>query len=495
MSNRYTYVKYGRLVGPAAVRLEVVDDPHWSAPPVSTKRARSAWWLAGCQWCARREAELRRAKRRVAELEAELEQVRRAGKRQAAPFSKGQPKDHPRRPGRRAGAAYGTKAYRPLPEQVDREVDVALPQACPDCGGALQELRVAEQYQEELPAVRPEVTRFRVHIGRCQACGRRVQPRHPEQTSSALGAAGVQLGPRAVALVALLTKVTGASLGKAAALLGHLGGLHVTPGGLSQAQARLARRASPTYHALVEDVRHSPVVSAHETGWKVGGRLHWLWVFATPHATVYRIQPGRGFTQAASVLGEDFSGVLERDGWAPYRRFTHAQHQTCTAHLLRRCHELLVTATGRARQFPLAVQRLLHQGLALRTARDHGLSETELAAAVHALDQHIDHLLAMQLRRLGNVRLRNHLRRERAALFTYLAQPAVQATTWRAEQAIRPIVVTRKVWGGNRTPTGAHTQQVLASIFRTCHQQGTDALAYLADLLRIRSPVQTQLAA
>ncbi len=478
------------------MRIEVVDDPRLSAPSVSKNPARSPWWLAVCQWCARREAELQRAKRRVTELEAELERVRRAGKRQAAPFSKGPSKDQPRRPGRRSGGAYGTKAYRPTPRHVDREVDVPLPDACPDCGGVVQELRVAEQYQEELPPVRVEVTRFRVHIGRCQDWGKRLQPRHGEQTSSALGAAGVQLGPRALALGALITKVTGASLGKAAALLGHLGGLHVTAGGLSQAQARLAHHASPAYDALVEAVRHSPVVSADETGWKVGGRLHWLWVFATPRATVYRIRPGRGFADAASVLGQEFSGVLERDGWAPYRRFTHAQHQTCTAHLLRRCHELLLTAQGRARQFPLAAQRLLQQGLALRTARDQRqLTSGELAGALQDLERRTDRLLGMQLRHQGNRRLRNHLRRERSALFTYLARPDVQATTWRAEQAIRPIVVTRKVWGGNRTPTGAHTQQVLASIFRTCHQQGTDALAYLADLLRIRSPVPAQLAA
>jgi hypothetical protein len=33
--------------------------------------------------------------------------------------------------------------------------------------------------------------------------------------------------------------------------------------------------------------------------------------------------------------------------------------------------------------------------------------------------------------------------------------PGLEATNWRAEQAIRPIVVARKVWGRNRTPCGA----------------------------------------
>ena len=59
--------------------------------------------------------------------------------------------------------------------------------------------------------------------------------------------------------------------------------------------------------------------------------MHWLWAFATPDTTVYAIRAGRGFPEAASILGADFGGVLVRDGWAPYRKFTRAAHQTCLA--------------------------------------------------------------------------------------------------------------------------------------------------------------------
>ena len=79
--------------------------------------------------------------------------------------------------------------------------------------------RVAAQYQEELPDVRPLVRRFDVAIGRCTACGRCLQGRHPLQTSNALGAAGVQLGPQAVALMVQLNKQLGLSHGKIATLL------------------------------------------------------------------------------------------------------------------------------------------------------------------------------------------------------------------------------------------------------------------------------------
>jgi transposase len=63
-------------------------------------------------------------------------------------------------------------------------------------------------------------------------------------------------------------------------------------------------------------------------------------------------------------------------------------------------------------------------------------------------------------------------------------QPGLDATNWRAELAIRFGVILRKVWGGNRTWTGARAQSVLMSVWRTCWQQGRSALDFLSRLLR-----------
>jgi transposase len=72
--------------------------------------------------------------------------------------------------------------------------------------------------------------------------------------------------------------------------------------------------------------------------------------------------------------------------------------------------------------------------------------------------------------------------------------PGVQATNWRAEQAIRPAVVCRKAWGGNRTWAGAGTWQVLASVLRTAHQQDRDPVELLIGLLRAARPMIADLA-
>jgi transposase len=321
-----------------------------------------------------------------------------------------------------------------------------------------------------------------------------VQPRHPAQTSDALGAAGTQLGPRAVALAAWLSKGLGMPAGKIARLLGHLG-LQVTPGGVTQAIARAARACPPTYQALVEGVRASPVVAPDETGWRVGGGKAWLWTFVGEGVTAYRIAHGRGYQDAAAVLGEGYAGVLERDGWAPYRRFQNATHQSCLAHLLRRCRELLADADRGQARTPHAVRRILERALTLRDAYHAGtLDQATLASEADRLGAQIDKLVAGATRYPPNRRLLDHLGREREHLFTFLRIPGVEATNWRAEHAIRPAVVTRKAWGGNRTWAGATSWQTLASVLRTASQQGRDPVELLARLLRAPSPIVADLA-
>jgi transposase len=440
-------------------------------------------------------AEAERLRTRVGELVAQVEQLRRAAKRQAAPFSKNTPTPNPGRPGRKAGAAYGRHARRPVPDRVDRQITARFPATCPTCGDEVAFERVAYQYQEDLPPpTKTEVCRFQVQIGRCRGCQRRIQPRHPEQSSAALGAAGVQVGPRAVALAAWCNKQLGLPAGKVARLLGQFG-LDLTPGGVTQAVARAARRASPTYQALLEGVRASPVVAPDETGWRVGGRRAWLWAFAGQGVVVYRVAPGRSYDDAAAVLGHDYAGVLERDGWAPYRRFTKATHQTCLAHLLRRCAELLEDAKRGQAKTPHAIRRLLQQALAVRDASDAGqLGPVEVAAEAKRLSGAVDKLIAGRTSYPPNRRLLNHLANEREHLFTFLRVGGVQATNWRAEQAIRPAVVCRKQWGGNHTWAGADTWQVLASVLRTAAQQQRDPVAILVGLLRAPGPTVADLA-
>lgn len=438
---------------------------------------------------ARLEREIQELKRENERLRRALEEALRTAKRQAAPFSRRHPKAHPGTPGRKAGKAYGRPCRRPIPERVDEVVDVRLPERCPHCGHGVEETGVVSQYQTEIPEPRVERIEFRIHWGHCRSCRRPVQGRHPRQTSPAVGSAASQLGARAIALATVLNKGLGLPYGKTAAVLEQGWGLRVSRGGLCQALQRMAQKAEPTYQAWVQRIRAAPSVTADETGWKVAARLWWMWVFSSAQMTVYAIQPGRGYEQATAVLGQDFQGFLVRDGWSIYRRFVHAFHQTCLAHLLRRCREMTLIAGQRRAKFPRRIRSILQAALALRDRRDHGhISERGLEVARGKLEARLDRALYRRPRSPDNRRLADHLLRERDAIFTFLYCPGLEATNWRAEQAIRPMVVARKVWGGNRTLSGAHTQSILLSFLQTCRQQNRHALSLLTQLLRSSKP-------
>jgi transposase len=436
-------------------------------------------------------------KAHVVELEAQitrltrlLEQATRASKRQAAPFSKGPPRPEPRPPGRKPGPDYGTPAFRaaPPPGRIDETHEAPLPVRCPACGGSVQETQVACQYQVEIPR-RPIYRKFNIHVGQCACCGRRVQGRHALQTSDALGAAASQLGPDLQSAIVQLNKDAGCSHGKIQRLLQSLFGIELSRGGSVQAMMRAARRCEPAYQAIVRALPRQAWIVPDETGWRVGGRTAWLHVFVAYRFTAYVIDRLRGFEVAERMLGADYAGGLIHDGWGPYDRFWRAFHQQCLAHLLRRCAEMILAATRGSVRFPRQVRQLLTDALDLRDRHQAGqVSPHGLAVARGRLEKRRDQLLQWTRVDEANERLAKHLAKHRHQLFTFLYHPGLDATNYRAEQATRPAVVNRKVWGGSRTPAGAQAQSVLMSVWRTCLQQQRDALTFISRILRGQRP-------
>lgn len=422
--------------------------------------------------------EVARLSERVKRLQGKLDGARRAANRQAVPFSKGTKKPEPKRPGRKPGKGYGPRARRqpPTPERVDELIDVPAPDCCPGCGSDVVVTGMGSQWQEEIIPARTRIRRYDIALGRCTGCRNAVRGCHPDQTSDALGAAGVMLGPLAKAHAAMLHVKLGIPMSKTARILQSLGDLDVTPGGLHTALHAVADTAAPTYAQLIATVRASPAVASDETGWRIGGDPAWLWVHTGDGVTVYDIATGRGYDEAARILGPDFAGVIERDGWAPYRRFTDAAHQTCLAHLLRRTREMIGDSIAGQARIPHQLRRILKDALQVR---DDGLAGDDLAAAVAGLQARIETFCAANPTHDPNRRLVGHIRNEQPHLLTFLTRPGVQATNWRAEQAIRPLVVNRKNRGGNLTRRGADTTATLGSILRTARQQHHDPLAVL----------------
>jgi transposase len=188
-------------------------------------------------------AELQRP---IAALRAEIDQLKRAGKRQAAPFSQGTRVAEPKPPGRKPGS--GTFRYReaPPPEAITEppvEVKVTL-DACPACGGPLAEERVDLAYQTELPPrPRPQVTQYRVWVCRCTVCGHQVRGQHVGLAPDQCGATAHRLGPRALAAAHVLHYGVGMPVRRGPTVLATLTGVRLTQGALTQAARR--RTAGP----------------------------------------------------------------------------------------------------------------------------------------------------------------------------------------------------------------------------------------------------------
>ena len=430
-----------------------------------------------------------RLREEIGRLQKELEGAQRAAKRQAAPFSRGKRNSPPKSPGRKSGKAYGKHHRRPIPDHVDESIAVPVPAKCPECSGALTVERIEAQYQEEIVR-RTWIRRFDIPICRCVECGKRVQGRHPLQTSDAIGAAAVQVGPEALTLGVLMNKAQGLPHADAAAILKQGFHLLMSRSGICRAIQRVARKAEATWHALRDAARRSELAHMDETGWKVDAQLRWLWAVVTEQITYCQILPGRGFAQASSILGAQYAGWLIHDGLPLYYKFLKAAHQSCAAHLIRRCRDLVEVATPTAARFPLAVKQILEQGLCLRDRYlEQKITLHGLWTATGRLEAKLDRLLARTYQDPANRRLAKHLRHERPYLFTFLYCPGlVDATNNLAERVMRILVMIRKNWGGNRTENGARAQAILTSVLCTARQQDKDVFQLLVDLLRSPKP-------
>ena len=425
----------------------------------------------------------------VKKLTERLEKVGREGKRQAEPFRKKR-KSYAKKPGRKPGDDHGKHHRRAIPKVIDETYDVPLPPCCPDCGHEkLAKTETLVQYQTEIP--RTVINRqFNIDAGKCCDCRTQVQGRHELQTSDAVGAAAAQLGPNVHATMALLNKELGLSHGKVKRLLEMLFEIHVSRSTSCRSMLRTADRLEHTDGQVRQAVRGSPQVVGDETGWRVDGRGAWLHAFVGLTATCYEVDSTRSIGPAERLLGIDWSGIFGHDGWAVYDKFTSATHHQCFAHLLRRCDSLIEAGTGGALAFPRGVKSLLLQGFEFRNRFRRGeMSVHGLKVMAGRLTGRMRDLVHHPKTHAANERFAKFLEKHLDDLFTFLRHPGADATKWRGEQAIRPAVVNRKVWGGNRSEAGALAQSRIIGVMQTCKQRLADPFDFIRRQLVSTTPL------
>ena len=433
-------------------------------------------------------AEIRKLSVEVARLESENNRLReqlaesqQEKARQAAPFRRNPRRKgnkNPQRPGRKPGHP---GANRQVPDRIDEQVEVPLC-GCPGCGGAVDKVRAVEQYITEIPEVRPVTTKVTTYVGRCAKCGE-VRSTHPLQTSTAEGAAKVQLGPRVLAWGAELNKRLGLSMRKTCSLFEKLLGLTLTPGGLSQALDRVAQRCRGEYYRIFDQVRESPVVYADETSWWVGEAGWWLWTFTTPETTLYRVERSRGKGIVRKTLGRDFRGVLVTDCGTMYDDIQCRKHK-CIAHHLQAIERAREMQDSRFHLYLDEWVEFFRRVIALWKERPQ-LPPPEFESRRTGLETKCDELLGRELRWKGDKQVQKRLQRKRAHLLTCLHDPQVEPTNNRAERSLRPAVIARKLSCGNRTTLGKQTWEIIQSLAVTCHQKAESLVDYLAPKLQL----------
>jgi hypothetical protein len=282
-------------------------------------------------------------------------------------------------------------------------------------------------------------------------------------------------------LAAELNKKHGLTMRRTCAVLRQVFGLSLSPGGLSQALARLAQKLGSAYENLLARLRDGPYVHSDETSWWVGGPGHWLWVFANRDSTIYRVAQGRGRNIVVENLGPQYAGVLVSDCLAVYDD-VNARQQKCYSHHLKAIAQALEQAPSAYLQ---ELRALLKAALALKGT---GLDGPAMARHRQALEQRADELLSVPRPGLEEkVRLR--LYKQRDHLFTFLDHPQVEATNNLAERQLRPAVIARKLSCGNKTSRGARTWEVLASLAATSAQRG-QSFAELVSQAAVLSPAR-----
>jgi transposase len=426
--------------------------------------------------------------RQVEELRKQNEELRRKDKRSAAPFSKGERKKNPKRPGRKPGQGeFSRRQGPPADASSSPPVDVPVEETrCPFCGGSLEPEATEEASVTDMPAApQPEVRLFKVWICRCQNCKRPVRGKHPEVAADQYGATAHRLGPRIKAMAHSLHYGHGVPVRRLPSILREMTGITITQSALTQDALKQAEGPiGAAYRELREQVRQAPVTYTDDTSWRVGGDGAYLMAFDTDQQTVYQIRRQHGNEQVREVVPGDYAGTLVTDRFSSYEaeELAGVEQHKCLSHLIRNVVEVVESKTGRAKIFGSELKTLLqHANELWRQQRGGTVSGYADRAEQLELDL-TDLLRPRRLRDADNQRLLDGigLQHDRQRVLNFLSNPAVEPTNNRAERALRPAVIARKVSHCSKNDRGSEAFAAFTSVARTAVKKG---VATVTDVL------------
>ncbi|HPP00754.1 MAG TPA: transposase [bacterium] len=181
---------------------------------------------------------------------------------------------------KKAGGQKGHPGHhRSQPDHIDRREEHRLDR-CPNCGGPLQRCHGKQSVRiriiEDLPAeAGPEVTEHIIHRDYCPRCQKPVEPPVADALTHS------RIGHRLLVLTAYWHYALGMTLAQILETLNYHLHFPWSKGGMIRQWHALRQILLLWYETLIAEIRHSAVLHADETGWRVNGVTHWLWCFTT----------------------------------------------------------------------------------------------------------------------------------------------------------------------------------------------------------------------
>jgi transposase len=413
----------------------------------------------------RHEIELLKAK--IRELEARLAQyenahtppsLRRGRNRKRDKDNKGNP-----------GQKMGHKGVTRPCAKPDHEVEVKADR-CPDCGAELgAPFRIESKIIEEIPEPQPiMVTEYKIAHYRCPCCLKEVVGKDANCPHEG------KFGNNTIAQVTLLKYEDRLPHRKIRAALKRQHGLEISPATILDLTRHAADAVRSEYDAILNKIRDAPILYVDETGVHVQGEKHWIWTFTTPFETFIVIRKSRGTKVLIEVLTRRFKGIIVCDGWKPYVRFTK-RLQRCWAHLLRESKDL-------SEDFLEAIP--LHNALKELYGSLTNALENDPPPEVRINLWHSarEALLCWIEQEYFEVKVKKFIGKISNGFdywFTFIINPGVEPTNNRAERALRPHVVLRKILGALRNEKGTSIHERIMTTLATWGQRGLDSLQML----------------
>ena len=424
---------------------------------------------------------------RIEALEAQNARLRKDSSNSHKPPSSDivkPPRPAPRRgkKRKRGGQPGHSRHERPsfLPHEIDEIRNYALDR-CPDCGGVLKPGSAPPGVVQQVELVQKPVivTEHRAPTYWCPHC----QKLHRAPLPDGVRAAGL-VGPRLTALVAWLKGGAHASYTTIQTLLRDVLEVRLSRGQLVRLVQKARGALQPAYAELRAALPLTGRVIVAETVHKERGKNLWTWVFRAPQYCLFRIDRSRGSKVLVEMLGKEFDGVLGCDYFSAYRKYMgdlSVQVQFCLAHLVRDV-KFLTTLEGSTRKYGERMLeglrklfRVIHRRDRMPPERFQAALERERKNIMHAA-RHPPHT-----REARNMAQR--FRRHGESYFRFITTPGVEPTNNLAEQALRFVVIDRRITQGTRGEAGRAWCERVWTAGATCRQQGRSLYEFLCRAL------------